>query len=247
MERFTTEFLECIRIKRENSAYVTKKRDFCVLSLRLSGSADFEQKGTTFHANSENLLYFPANIDYFQKCKKEELIAIHFRSNDFPGQKITSIFPKNMELIRSLIESLYETWATMAPGYEYKCRSIFYELMYHIKSDISPAPSSRIAPSLAYLHKHYRNPDISVSDIAAVSCVSEVYFRKLFRQSYHISPVKYINELRIDYAKALLRGCYCSVEEAAHRCGFNHSKYFSNVFYKRTGTTPGKYSKSETM
>ena len=241
MEPFLTEFLECVRIQRENSAYATGKRGFCVLSLRLSGRAKFVRNETITLAGPDNLLFFPANISYFQSCEKEELIAVHFKSSEFAFREIMPIVPKDIALIRSLFLSLYDAWSAMAPGYEFRCRSIFYELMYQVKAELSPTPGSRISPSVDYMRQNYQNPGLTLAEIAAASSVSQVYFRKLFKRSYGKSPVQYLNELRIGYAKALLRGGYFTVVETAGRAGFNSPKYFSKVFFQLTGITPGKY------
>lgn len=68
-----------------------------------------------------------------------------------------------------------------------------------------------------------------------------MYFRKLFREAYGISPLKFINQLRIKRAKKLLKTGYYRVGESATLSGFDDMKYFSTVFKKSVGLAPTEY------
>ena len=50
-----------------------------------------------------------------------------------------------------------------------------------------------------------------------------------------------INEVRLQNAKRLLRSTGMSITEIAYAVGFSDSNYFSSVFKKHTGMTPGEY------
>lgn len=54
-------------------------------------------------------------------------------------------------------------------------------------------------------------------------------------------PVKYLTQLRIEYAKELLITGRYSIGEIAEMCGFENVYYFSTVFKKHTGIPPSKY------
>ncbi len=62
--------------------------------------------------------------------------------------------------------------------------------------------------------------------------MSDTYFRKLFVERFSVTPLKYINRLKLNYAKELLLSDYYTVEEIAEKCGFNNINYFS-LFIKR--------------
>ncbi len=55
----------------------------------------------------------------------------------------------------------------------------------------------------------------------------------------------YLNNLRIEKAKQLLSTGFYTTNDIATRTGFHDVYYFSKVFKKFTGTTPGKYVKSK--
>jgi YesN/AraC family two-component response regulator len=60
-----------------------------------------------------------------------------------------------------------------------------------------------------------------------------------------ISPVKYINSLRIEKAKAMLKNSNFSVEEIAYCVGINDRFYFSRIFKKELGISPTEYRKRD--
>ena len=71
--------------------------------------------------------------------------------------------------------------------------------------------------------------------------MSEVYFRKLFKKEYGISPQKYIIQLRIQNAVGLISTGYYSLKEIAYMSGYNDCKYFSVEFKKAMGVSPSEY------
>ncbi len=71
--------------------------------------------------------------------------------------------------------------------------------------DALPQPTSIIIKqSLAFLHQNYRH-SISRKEVAAAVGVSENYLSQLFRQETSISLTDYLNRLRIQKARLLLR------------------------------------------
>ena len=71
------------------------------------------------------------------------------------------------------------------------------------------------------------------------------YFRKLFSASVGMSPTRYLNSMRIDYAKRLLHlrsRSHLTVQEIAWMSGFRDHLYFSRVFRKSTGMSPKEWT-----
>lgn len=64
---------------------------------------------------------------------------------------------------------------------------------------------------------------------------------KMFNGQIGTGFVDYINGKRIEYAKELLLTTEKNVKEIAVMVGFNNSKYFTGIFKKYTGMTPGEF------
>ena len=71
------------------------------------------------------------------------------------------------------------------------------------------------------------------------------YLRKLFQREMGVTPLQYLNSLRLHTAAdALLsaEGTAGSVTEIARMCGFREPLYFSRMFKKKYGLSPTHYA-----
>ena len=87
----------------------------------------------------------------------------------------------------------------------------------------------------------YYGSKITIDTLSKIAKLSTSHFRKKFKEIYGIAPLDYVNCLRVEKAKDLLRSELYTQSEIAALCGFENVCYFNKVFKKYTGTTPGKY------
>ena len=73
--------------------------------------------------------------------------------------------------------------------------------------------------------------------------VGERYLRKLFSQYLNLSPVDYLNQIRLNKAIELLRNTEMSIKEVCFACGFQSPQYFSRLFKQQMGITPREVTK----
>lgn len=71
--------------------------------------------------------------------------------------------------------------------------------------------------------------------------VSQEYFTRVFRKYVGLPPGKYLTQLKIEYAKLLLRQGKHTVSFVADACGFANGNYFARVFRKSVGLSPAEY------
>ena len=64
--------------------------------------------------------------------------------------------------------------------------------------------SEKIRPALDYIAKN-NNTDIKNDDLARITGLSTVYFRKLFTEVMGISPIAYINDIKIKKPRKCLK------------------------------------------
>lgn len=82
--------------------------------------------------------------------------------------------------------------------------------------------------------------DLSVSALAARACLSERQFTRAWRAETGVSPGAYVEELRVERARALLEGGL-GVAGAARGAGFGSPEVLRRVFHRRLGVAPGAY------
>ncbi len=70
------------------------------------------------------------------------------------------------------------------------------------------------------------------------------HLRELFRKQYQVSPMDYLQEIRLKKSEELLVGNQTlSLKEIAELVGFKDPLYFSKVFRKSYGMSPSEYRK----
>jgi len=83
--------------------------------------------------------------------------------------------------------------------------------------------------------------DISLGELAQTVGVSVTYLSKLFNRKYGMNYREYLNEIRIEQAKALLEVPHMKVMEIARRVGYSNANYFTRIFKRLTGLSPQEY------
>jgi AraC-like DNA-binding protein len=145
---------------------------------------------------------------------------------------------------------LYERWNYGSRHDQTTCRGLLLELLTEIldqgerkadpaSPDIPLASKARQALYGLSLQPIRSMP--SVQSILENLGYSYAHVCRLFRQAYGISPIAYINALRIERAKILMRDTQLKIGEIAERTGFETSYYFSRTFRKQTGQSPRRY------
>ncbi len=96
--------------------------------------------------------------------------------------------------------------------------------------------------AISFIRFNYHK-DISINDVAIQADISERYLRSLFSQYLNISPLDYLNQIRINKSIELLRNTELSVKEVCFQCGFQSPQYFSRIFKQQTGISPREVAK----
>ncbi len=90
---------------------------------------------------------------------------------------------------------------------------------------------------ILWIHDHYTER-IRLQQIADSAGISKSFCGILFQQHTGMSPIEYLNEYRLQQAKALLQDTDLTILEIALQTGFNGSSYFCEMFKRRYGITP---------
>lgn len=99
-----------------------------------------------------------------------------------------------------------------------------------------------ISRALDYITLHYMEP-LKVSDLAAWSHMSETHFRRTFSAYMKMSPLEYINLVRIQTACEYLKKTDVPVSDIAYKCGFTTMSTFNRNFKQIMGIAPYEWRK----
>jgi len=91
-----------------------------------------------------------------------------------------------------------------------------------------------------YLKLNYMKK-ITQEEVAQSVGFSPAYFSKIFKQETGESFSSYLNYMRIENSKKFLQYSEISLIDAANMVGFEDQSYYSKVFKKLIGVTPGRW------
>lgn len=91
-----------------------------------------------------------------------------------------------------------------------------------------------------WLHSNMAQ-ELRLADMAKALCVSEKTIARRFRSALDTTPVRYLQNLRIDAARTLLELGDLNIDQIAAQVGYTDSSSFSRLFRERMGVSPGNY------
>lgn len=95
---------------------------------------------------------------------------------------------------------------------------------------------------MAYLRQNYRDVNLSNTIIAEAAGISPAYLSRFFKQQTGLGVAAYLNRIRVDEAKKLLRNHpEMTISRICENIGFDNVATFIRVFKKVEGVTPGKF------
>lgn len=235
---------DVLELKQTDVNTFNTSRNFGALSFRFRSDARFESDNGECRMGDNYVAYFPERLNYQREASIDELIVVHFDTADYYTDRIEFFEAQNPEKFARLFTRLLEVWNGRELGYKHKCTAILYEIIAECYTENFKArhKGSKIRASVDYLQAHFKEAKLSIAEIAKQSFMSEVHFRRLFKEEYGISPQKYIVNLRIQNAVGLISSGYYSLKEIAFMSGYTDYKYFTTEFKRALGVSPSKYS-----
>lgn len=174
---------------------------------------------------------------YIQPLETLKLTVPNFIEDDFLGR---------------LIFNLIRIWKEKTSGYELYIKSNLFMIFYHLFSKGYVTSSNhdkefnskleKIKSAIDYINLNYSTP-ITIESLSKVTNLSKFYFCRLFKEITHLTPVDYINKLRVEKAIELIKNTDLGISEVAFEVGFNNVSYFIKVFKEYVGMTPLQYKK----
>lgn len=139
------------------------------------------------------------------------------------------------------------------PGYDRQLENLMTTLLLAIaqlgagsqdcKAELPPesdAGAVKVRLALRYVHDNL-DRRVSVSEIAAQVHLSRRQLARLFAQHIGTSPGAYIEQARLNRAKALLEHTGTAIKRIATTVGYGSVHHFSRAFSRQVGRSPGAY------
>lgn len=115
-----------------------------------------------------------------------------------------------------------------------------YESMLLDSEEKNTHHDEQIIKIQEWLQKHYHE-DIQLHALAQQFDISVRSFNRRFRIAAGKTPLRYLQEVRLEQAKALLKQSNLSIAEIAFAVGYQDTSHFSSLFKRMNTITPNEY------
>jgi len=224
----------------------------------LSGTGTLTYEGVDYHLNANNCVFIDCDKPYSHMTSENlwKLKWCHFN-----GPEMKSIYDKykhrggkpvfvcSYNEYTILLDKLYETAVSSSYVKDMKINSLISDLLVYLMEDawnpgniILTDKQKDIQDIKSFLDNNY-NTKITLDDLSARFLIDKFYMCERFKEQYGITINDYLINVRITEAKKFLRFTDKTMEEIAELTGINGAAYFSRLFKKIEGITPGCFRK----
>ena len=220
-----------------------KNRDSYGISFCYGGRITYCQGERAVVSDHSHMVLLPKGQDYTLYCDSSGLFPVIniLCTDDFQVASPEAFELHSPDTYLKDYERLRELF--FLKNHDARCMSILYRMISEITTEyLQEYPV--LDAAMDFLEKHYSDPDLTNAVIASHLHISEVYFRKLFKNRYGTTPRQYILELRFRKARQLLGEHRSSVGEIAEECGFSSIYHFCRAFRQAAGVSPTEYGKA---
>lgn len=217
----------------------------CELIYYFSGDCTVQYNGTIYPTGAGTLRFLPMtekHTEYvIQMNVPFECIVIKFLAENVPDTLVEMKIP-NSERLRNLFRWLCTVWHTRAIGYQKRTFALFYEILEEIEKQTLMKSDRyiQISRAVEYIRQHCRE-NISVETLAKMCGLHYKTMKTIFLQNFHMTPKEYIIEKRLEAAMEMLITTNRTIGEIAYSLSYEDCAYFSRLFKKKVGCTPGEY------
>lgn len=157
------------------------------------------------------------------------------------GVKTTGIFCRPSCKSKTPLRNNVEFFDGIEKAYAYglrpckRCRPDLFEYK----------PMLEILEQAKNIYNTYFNDNAKLSLEIKRLNISQNHFIRLFNQHFNMTPVEYMNTLRIEKAVEYLSNTKMNILNIALLCGFGSLSRFYICFKKQIGLTPNEYRKAK--
>lgn len=223
-----------------------------------SGSGVLQYDGTQHDLQAGDCVFLDCRRPYLHRTDQDlwQLRWVHFY-----GPNMGAIYKKYQErgglpafhsrqpdLYKSLLQILYNLASSDDYVRDMQICGRLVDLLTLLMQEswhpgavrISRGKKQNVQIVKEYLDAHFTER-ITLDALADRFYINKFYLTRVFKEQFGQSITNYLLQLRITQAKRMLRFTDHSIEAVAAECGLQDANYFSRLFKKIEGITPGEY------
>ncbi len=231
-----------------------------ILIYCVDGKGWISVEGKRFEVSKNQYFLIPKGISHQYGSNDNDpwsIYWVHFSGDlasmfyDISG-KTNSIAPSEISRIEERIMLYNEMFINLDMGYSFENLEYANVCLLHFLASFKyvsqfrlirkAKEEDRIEKAIIYMKENLKGK-ITLHDLAERAGLSPSHFTLLFRKKTGRSPMDYLIYLRIQKACQLLDSTDMRIKEIAQKTGYDDPYYFSRIFTKLMGKSPGKYRK----
>ena len=153
----------------------------------------------------------------------------------------------NRKSYENIFFELYSIFLLQGKKWEIKKKSLMLDLLGIIYDNtITSSPGvlqehrAVVQASREYIYNNLKRK-VTLTELVRHARVCRALFVRIFKEECGLSPIKFINKVKIEKAKNELISSNIPIKEVAESLGFADVYHFSRIFKEFTGMPPGKY------
>jgi AraC-like DNA-binding protein len=160
------------------------------------------------------------------------------------------------QTILTSLSSIIHHYEDQGVAFELKIKGLLFILFSEIlqkyptvtnkppKQSVNSEKIKRLKQVLEYIEQHFHER-LTIKELGAIIQMSEGHFSRFFKSLVKMTPIDYINHLRINKAAKLLIETERSILDISLEVGFDNMSYFIRVFKNQKKCTPSEFRKQE--
>ncbi len=212
-----------------------------------SGTGLFVVNNKEMEVKENDIIFCPQNIFHTGPGGDCGLIFIMADIILPKDMKMPFVIQDKDNVMRGIFEMLQRNYVAAPLDSNYKnYEAMLCEMLFNMAFDNCRTLSwdFHVKQLCDVIQNNFSNPNFALGSEMEKIFYSVPYLRKKFIKALGVSPIKYLNNLRIDYAKKLMandKEKKLSLSQISLKCGFNDERYFSRVFKQYCNVTPREF------
>ena len=120
-------------------------------------------------------------------------------------------------------------------------RSVFDALCIYNENENESRPDKSARDIMTYIDTNFDDSDLSLEKVAKVFFISQNHVSRVLKNKIGKSYKEYLNDVRMNEAKRLLKNTPMTVLGVANSVGYTDIRAFNRLFKKYTNCTPNEY------
>ncbi len=251
---------------KKNKGKIKFNKACYVMHYILGGEGSIKTEDTTYEVGPGDLFIFSPHSNVAYEPKRENpwryiwiefngssvktiLDATSFNNSNF-------IFKDNEKeyLKKTFVEMIHEdnlstesSEAILIVSYIFKVFS-FLTKNYPKNENVNITKKEETIKKIErYLYIHYNDTNFSIGNVAEEFSFSQSYITRLFKSQTGITPIQYVDELRMKKAIELLNHHSLTIDQIAENIGYKNQFYFTKRFKRYYGMPPSKYKQKNSV